>query len=514
MMTAVALALVLAQAPEQTPSPASAQQAPQTPAAPQLPPPPQGVTPPPGTLTVPLPPPGQSQPAPSGPIITIAEALRIAAEQNLDLKAADARLKQAQELGWKAWSGYLPQLNAGGNYTRNNLEVSLPFPVYSQVRTRTGAPGTPGNPTDPPQFAPALAGLPSTDFLSSVNQNITIQKANQLAAQVELDQAILAPQLWFLIPNAKRGEKVAALGTETQRRDTLFGVAQAYYGVASLKRAYEISQQLLEIAQRQERDARVRYQAGTIAKVGLLRAEIDRARAEQDLRRAWNSFQSGKISLAVLLNRAPDFETVEPPEPPLSPDTSGLADKALQLRTEVQAARVSVEIARGNRKAVIARYLPNVGAFGKYQIQNITGFTGKYDLWQVGINLQWNLLDGGRRESDIREANAKIDEAEATRLSTEANVRAEVEQALLDLESARANAQKAKEQRDLAAENSRLVEVSYRAGAATAVEQADASTQLRNAEIAAITEALGAQLSAVRVLRSVGEFEPVPGAKK
>jgi outer membrane protein TolC len=75
---------------------------------------------------------------------------------------------------------------------------------------------------------------------------------------------------------------------------------------------------------------------------------------------------------------------------------------------------------------------------------------------------------------------------------------------VLDLESARANALKAKEQRDLAAENQRLVDVSYRAGAATAVEQADAVAALRNAEIAQLTETLSAQVAALRVLRAAG----------
>jgi hypothetical protein len=40
------------------------------------------------------------------------------------------------------------------------------------------------------------------------------------------------------------------------------------------------------------------------------------------------------------------------------------------------------------------------------------------------------------------------------------------------------------------------------------VEQADATAQLRNAEILAEAEALNAQLSAVRVLRAAGEFDP------
>ncbi len=126
----------------------------------------------------------------------------------------------------------------------------------------------------------------------------------------------------------------------------------------------------------------------------------------------------------------------------------------------------------------------------------------------VGVGAQWSIFDGGRRESDIREGNAKIDEALAAAASTEQKVRNEVRQALLDLDSARANAAKAKEQRDLAAENQRLVDVSYRAGAATAIEQADATAQLRNAEIGYTAETLGAQLAALRVLRAAGAFQP------
>jgi outer membrane protein TolC len=138
----------------------------------------------------------------------------------------------------------------------------------------------------------------------------------------------------------------------------------------------------------------------------------------------------------------------------------------------------------------------------------VSGFTGKYDTWAVGLGLSWTILDGGLREAELREASARIAEAAAARRSLENRAVVEVKQALLDLESARANAQKAREQRDLAAENQRLVDVSFKAGAATAVEQADATASLRNAEIAATTEELAAQLAALRVLKAAGAFEP------
>lgn len=442
----------------------------------------------------------------SAPVLTLDEALRLAGERNLDLKAAEARLRQADELSWKAWSGYLPQLTVTGTYTVNQFETSISLPSGYYIRENTTAdPGTGSFELPPPGSVSGLPGAGTPYFLvPSGFEEAVLQKKQQLAAQVELNQAILAPQLWFLTRNAQRGERIAALGVEGVRREVLFGVAQAYYGVASLWRARDVSERLLEIASRQEKDARVRFQAGTIAKVGLLRAEIDRARAEQDLRRARNSYESARIALATLLDRPVDFRVADPPEPALPPDASGLEERATRERTDVQAARLQVDVARGGRSAAAARYLPNVGAFGRWQISNSGGFTGENDQWAVGLGLQWTILDGGLRESDIREGSARIAEAEASLASTTAKARQEVRQALLDLESARANAIKAREQRELAAENQRLVDVAYRAGAATAIEQADATAQLRTAEIAATAEALGAQLAALRVLKVVG----------
>jgi outer membrane protein TolC len=248
----------------------------------------------------------------------------------------------------------------------------------------------------------------------------------------------------------------------------------------------------------------VRYQAGAIAKVGLLRAEIDRARAEQDLLRARNSRASARIALATLLDRPVDFEVEDPPAPALPDEPGSLEEVAVAERPDVLAARRSVDAARSGKRALTGGYLPDLAAFGRWTIQNAAGFTGQEDQWAVGVGAQWRILDGGLREAEIREAGARVDEAEASAASAVARARQEVRTALLDLESARANAVKAREQRDLAAENQRLVDVSFRAGAATAVEQADATAQLRNAELAFISETLGAQLAALRLLQVAG----------
>jgi outer membrane protein TolC len=420
--------------------------------------------------------PQAASPALSAPttVLSLDQALQAAAVQNLDLQSAQARLRQADELHWKAWSGYLPQVTGTGTYLRDR-EAAIPAGAFG-------------------------AGSPA----------IVIQPKEQTTAQLQLTQAILAPQLWFAIPNARRGEEIARLNVDTARREVLFGVAQVYYSVSALKRALEVSQRLLEIAQRQEKDARVRYQAGAVAKVALIRAEIERARAEQDLKRAENSLQSARLGLAALLNRAADFDVVDPPEVVLPGDAKAFEQQAVTARPELQAARLNVDVQQSNKNGALSRYLPNVGVFYQLGYSDPAGLSGLMRSWAAGVSLQWRILDGGLRESDIREASARIDEARASAASTELRTRTEVQQAWLDMESARANAAKAKEQRDLAAENQRLVDVAFRAGTATAVEQADATTQLRTAEIGAVTEGLNAQLAALRVLRAAGAFNPVP----
>jgi outer membrane protein TolC len=410
-----------------------------------------------------------AQAQPASPVLTIGDALRLASERNLDLKVLRAQLAQADEISAKAWAGYLPQATVTGAYTRQR-RISVPFPEV----------GT-----------------------------IAIQKADALQGQVEVTQVLVSPSLWYGIRSAQRTEEATGLSIDDGRRGLLFGVAQTYYGAASLKRAVEVSEQLLEIAQRQEKDARVRFQAGAVAKVALLRAEIDRARAEQDLKRSRNSFESTRVALATLLDRSPDFDVTEPPPPPLAdpPDAEQLVRTALQSRLDIRAARARLAAAEATRSAARGRYLPTLQGFGRYQRQNEAGLIGSDENWAAGVQLQWQIFDGGLRESDIRESSARIVEAEAATRSAEARARQEVAQALLDLDSARANAAKAKEQRDLAAENLRLVDVAFRVGSATPVELADATATLRNAEIATLTEGLSAQLAALRVLQVSGEYQ-------
>jgi outer membrane protein TolC len=406
----------------------------------------------------------------AGPLLTLQEALREAESKNLDLRQVRARLDQARQPVSRAWSGQLPQVRATGTAQHNDAGAAIPAGVFGPER-------------------------------------IVIQSQNQLVGQVEATQALFAPSLWYGISAARSGTDAAEQSSESARRDILFGVTETYYGAVAFRKAISVAVRQLAIAREHERDARVRYEAGAVPKVALLRAEIDRARREQDVIRGNNAYESAKVALSTLLDRADTrFEVDVPPAPEVPANGDALEKEALRARPEVRAAEANVAAQQATRKSAVARYVPTVGAFGQYRISNAGGFTGSEDTWAIGLSAAWDIFDGGLREADIRDASARIVEAEAALRGAENRVRDEIRRARLDLDSAVANRRKALEEAELARENQRLVEVNFKEGAATYLEVSDANGALVEAELSIIRESLAASLAAVRLLRASGQF--------
>ena len=447
---------------------------------------------PPGAPPAPSPAAPASAPAAGPPLLTLQQALAEGRRQNLDIQQAEAKLQQARQLSWKAWSYYLPQISAGGNLTHNSLESVFAYPLGYQV-VNTAPPG------QPPSY---VTGAPTQTV------NIVFQPLNQVALQGQITQALIAPALWPAISNAYTAEKVAALNTENARREVLYGIAQVYYGAAGLKQAVEVTERQLALTRERERDARVRFQAGTTPKVALLRAEIDRAQAEQDLLRSRNNFASSKIALATLLDRRDDFDVEIPPSPKAPPgELPTLEEEALRERPDVQAAATDLELAEGLKDGIYYQYAPSIGAFARGNWANFSGLAGQEWTWAVGLALTWNLFDGGLREANLREAQARVVDASAASRSAQNRAVEEVRQSRLDLDSALANKAKAVERVTLARENQQITALSYKAGAATYLETTDAVESLRQAELNLVAETLNADLAAVRLLKAVGAFK-------
>lgn len=450
-----------------------------------------------------------TQESPARPVLTLEAAMDQAREKNQDLAVVRARLEQAWEISKRAWSGYLPQISVGGAYTRNNVGAQISLPTGYYIRDLGSPQGPPFDPTQPPSVANPPGGQTSFTLVPSGLQTATIQKRDMWSGQAQFVQPLIVPPLWAGIHGAFVAQKAAELNVENARRETLFAVAQLYYGAVALRETAAVQQRLLDINRQRTRDAEVKFEAGAVPKVFLLRAQIDLARAEQDVRRARFSYASAKSSLAALLDREPDFEVAPPPEPvgPSAPPAE-LEDNAPLLRPDVLAAKQLALAAEDSHRSSWLKYFPTVAFTARYQIANVTGFIGRPDSWAFIVGANWTILDGGLREAELRENAARINETRAAHRSAELRVKDEVRRALYDLESARANRLKAEEQLRLAKENLQLVKVNSDAGAATYLEVSDATANLLQAELAVVAEGLNAQLSVLKLARAAGHWKP------
>jgi outer membrane protein TolC len=441
----------------------------------------------------------------AGPTLTLEDALKQAGEKNLDLKVAQARLAQAHEISSKVWANYLPQIALGASYTRNSAEAKFALPTVYLVRDQSGS--VTGNETDPQPEYPGTP-TPYAAFPFQFTDPITIQPYNQLGAQLTLNQALIAPALWPAIQAAYLGEQVAELNVEAARRDILFAVAQLYYGAVGARDALEVQRKILETNLAHEKDAELKYKNGAVAKVTLLRAQIDRARAEADVQRSENAYKSARSALATLLNRDMAFEVTEPAEPPPPPDMQTLVEGVNRDRPDLRAASIGVEAAEKGVTSGKLSYVPSLGLSAALRSANVGGFAGKSTTWAVTLGLNWTLFDGGLREANLRESKAKLAEATALRDAAEARAGDELRRAWLDYESAKANRVKAEEQSKLAKENQQIVNVSFNAGTSTYIEVSDANVALMGAELSRVAETLNAHLAVLRLAKAAGAFAP------
>ncbi len=154
-------------------------------------------------------------PAPAGPALTLTDAIRRATEANLDLKVARARLDQARSQVGQAWAGYLPQVTAGATWTHNSDAAAITLPTGYYVRDLGALQGPPAG--------GSVEGSP-TNFALRPSGSITadIQKQDQLGAQVQANQALLAPPLWFTIRGAGQAAAASEQGVEGARRTVQF----------------------------------------------------------------------------------------------------------------------------------------------------------------------------------------------------------------------------------------------------------------------------------------------------
>ncbi|HOP75562.1 MAG TPA: TolC family protein [Bacillota bacterium] len=225
------------------------------------------------------------------------------------------------------------------------------------------------------------------------------------------------------------------------------------------------------------------YQAGMVAELDVMRAEVKLADLRQKKLAADNGVQMARSYLNFIMGIPLDSQYVLAPAEPVTAPKYDLAESkqlALKSRSEVLAAQAKVRLAKEGLAIAESARKPLVALFAEGQHQSTEFLEGKPDL-SFGIVASFQLYDGGMAKHQAAEAQKVIEQAELAEKLTVQAVELEVEQAYTNLMNCREAVVVAEKGLVQAEETLRMASLAYQAGLGSSLERIDADTGLTQA---------------------------------
>jgi outer membrane protein len=267
----------------------------------------------------------------------------------------------------------------------------------------------------------------------------------------------------------------------------------------------ELSQALLQLAQRQKN-------AGTGTGIETTRAEVQLANDRQKLIRADNDRRRTILQLLKTMGLTLDtdadltdklaYHAVE------ITSVETLLDQARKARPDLKTQQQREETARLNFGAVKSERLPSIGASGDYGTIG-PEIVGAHPTYTMGVSLRVPVFDGGRREGRRSESFSQYHQEQIRTRDLGQQIELQVRVALESLRSAAAEVDAAREGLMLAENELAQAQRRYEAGVGTSVEVTDAQTRLQRArdnQVNALYDHNLARLDLATATGAIGEY--------
>jgi len=360
-----------------------------------------------------------------------------------------------------------------------------------------------------------------TDAIDSDAGGFQFQQKQGWNANIRLVQSIYeGGRISSALHTAKLTREQSLAQHQAVIADTLLEVRKTYYDTLLAEQQIKVRAASVELLQKELEDTTRRYDAGTVPRFNVLRAEVEVANAKPRLSRARNAWRIAKNSLANLLgyNLPPGIWEDIPLQltdrlevVPYSIELPAAIAQALDRRPELVALRASEGLAKQSVKDAKSGYKPSVQVYGGYGWRSSVftdDLTDDVRGWTAGAQLNWQFFDGGSSLGKVTEARAR--EKKASVELDDAGRRIELEvrtsySTFIEAKEVLESTEKVVEQGE---EALRLAKSRYGAGTGTQLDVLDAETSLTEARTIK-NEALHAYLVARASLeRAIGQDVP------
>ena len=327
------------------------------------------------------------------PILT--SLIERAAASNLDLKLAEARIREARAARGVAAGGLGPTLDASGAYQRS----------------RSSADGGTGTSSRDQYQAGFDAGW-EIDIFGGQRRNVEAADAD-LQAAVETLRDVLV-----------------SLTAE---------VARNYINLRAFQQQIVITQKNLAAQKHSAQLTRQRFEGGFVSGLDVANADAQSATTAAQIPLLESSAQQAIYSLSVLLGAPPAALAAElsptgtiPGAPPEVP--AGVPSELLRRRPDIRRAEAQIHSATARIGVAAAELYPKFTIAGSagYQSSNFSSwFDWANRFWSFGPSLRWRLFETGRIRAGVELQKALQQQEVITYQQTVLSALQEVENALI-----------------------------------------------------------------------------------
>ena len=408
--------------------------------------------------------------------VTLEQAAQAAMEHYQPFHMAQESLSQLQQQRKEALSALLPTVTLGGALTQR------PDAQYSVAQF-----GLPTGPT-------SILLFPRTDESLNLTLLQPLFTGGKAVGGLREATAMM-----------RAGEQEL----EQNREELLMNVAVAFYGVLKAHKRAELFEAEQKRLEEHRREAEARVKVGDATKTVLLRAEAELAGAGAALVRARSDELIVREQLALLTGLPFDAALAIPPaqQPPADP-SDNLVAGAQQQRPEWLRSRFQEQAAEQHVRVARAGFFPTLSLQLTYKRESQTPDTFFYadpDKFAI-VQLQFPLFEGGLQLAKVREAKSQL---RATALNTEFlqfSIRAEVRNALRDVQALAGVVEQFTAQVVFAKENYELTSRQFAVGLATNLDVMDANSTLLSAEQQLADATFDHDLAVLRLFKSLGRL--------
>lgn len=310
-------------------------------------------------------------------ILTKKEALQLALENNYGIKIATNNLEISKNNASIYNSRLLPTLstNAGANHNRSNQEIERQDGSITNID-----------------------GAETKGYNASVNLNYTL--FDGMGRKYNYKQL-------------KETHNLTELQVRETIENTYLQLFNVYFQIARLSENVKNLNETLKISKQRLQRAHYQYDYGQSTKLELLNSEVDLNNDSINFINAKQQFINTKRDLNIILGvRQEDYEVETAVEFVTLESFEELLSKAKKNNIVLKQSEKNIRISELGIRASKSSYLPTVGlssSYGWNKSKNpptsfLAGSTATG--LNAGINLSWNIFDGGITKTRV--ANAKI----------------------------------------------------------------------------------------------------------